>query len=325
MKVTDVDLTISAVRRSQYPTDNSPEFMLVGRSNVGKSSFINTLVNRKNMARISSRPGKTQTLNFYLVNNNFYLVDVPGYGYASVDKKTQEKFGKMIEEYLEKRDQLKRVFMLIDFRIKPTEDDQLMYNFLKYYNIPVTVIATKVDKVGGSKKASNKKSILSTLDLVMGDDLILFSSVTKLGREEVLNRLDELLSEGKVVRSNASQVAGSQSTASTSTQSSSKTVGSTQSTTKAQVSALASAPVQTTPRVATTTSKVQGPVQAVSKATPTSQGSSKAATVARTTTVKPATTVVSTTASVAQSAGTRVSKISSSVKSDLDDMDDDLI
>lgn len=325
MKVTDVDLTISAVRRSQYPTDNSPEFMLVGRSNVGKSSFINTLVNRKNMARISSRPGKTQTLNFYLVNNNFYLVDVPGYGYASVDKKTQEKFGKMIEEYLEKRDQLKRVFMLIDFRIKPTEDDQLMYNFLKYYNIPVTVIATKVDKVGGSKKASNKKSILSTLDLVMGDDLILFSSVTKLGREEVLNRLDELLSEGKVVRSNASQVVGSQSTASTSTQSSSKTVGSTQSTTKAQVSALASAPVQTTPRVATTTSKVQGSVQSVPKATPTSQGSSKTAAVSRTTTVKPATTVAPTTASVAQSTGTRVSKISSSVRSDLDDMDDDLI
>lgn len=203
MKITDVDLMISAVRRSQYPTDNSPEFMLVGRSNVGKSSFINTLVNRKNMARISSRPGKTQTLNFYLVNDDFYLVDVPGYGYASVDKKTQEKFGKMIEEYLEKRDQLKRVFMLIDFRIKPTEDDQLMYNFLKYYNIPVTIIATKVDKVGGSKKASNKKSILNTLDLVMGDDLILFSSATKLGREEVLNKIDEILNKKIETSSNS--------------------------------------------------------------------------------------------------------------------------
>lgn len=195
MKITDVTLTISAVRRSQYPDDGMPEFMLVGRSNVGKSSFINTLVNRKNIARISSRPGKTQTLNFYLVNQSFFLVDVPGYGYASVDKKTQEKFGKMIEEYLEKRTELKRVYMLVDFRHKPTEDDVLMYNFLKYYNIPVTVVATKVDKVGSSKMDKNKKLILDTLDLVVGDDLVLFSSVTKLGREDILKRIEELTVE----------------------------------------------------------------------------------------------------------------------------------
>ncbi len=195
MKVVDVLLSISAVRRSQYPDDGMPEFMLVGRSNVGKSSFINTLVNRKNIARISSRPGKTQTLNFYLVNNSFFLVDVPGYGYASVDKKTQEKFGKMIEEYLEKRTELKRVFMLVDFRHKPTEDDVLMYNFLKYYNIPVTVVATKVDKVGSSKMDKNKKMILDTLDLVVGDDLVLFSSVTRLGKEEILNKIEELIIE----------------------------------------------------------------------------------------------------------------------------------
>lgn len=195
MKITDVTLTISAVRRSQYPDDGMPEFMLVGRSNVGKSSFINALVNRKNIARISSRPGKTQTLNFYLVNQSFFLVDVPGYGYASVDKKTQEKFGKMIEEYLEKRTELKRVYMLVDFRHKPTEDDVLMYNFLKYYNIPVTVVATKVDKVGSSKMDKNKKLILDTLDLVVGDDLVLFSSVTKLGREDILKRIEELTVE----------------------------------------------------------------------------------------------------------------------------------
>lgn len=195
MKINSVELTISAVRRSQYPDDGLPEFMLVGRSNVGKSSFINTLVNRKNMARISSRPGKTQTLNFYLVNREFYLVDVPGYGYASVDKKTQEKFGKMIEEYLEKRQELKRVFMLVDFRIKPTEDDLLMYNFLKYYNIPVTLVATKVDKIGTSKMEKNKKQILEAFDLVMGDDLVLFSSVTKLGREEVLKKVEEFIVE----------------------------------------------------------------------------------------------------------------------------------
>ena len=158
MKITDVELAVTAVRRSQYPTDGLPEFLLVGRSNVGKSSFINTIINRKNLARISSRPGKTQTLNFYFVNKSFYLVDVPGYGYAAVNRKLQEKFGKMIEEYLEKRDELRRVFMLIDFRIKPTEDDLLMYNFLKYYNIPVTIVATKVDKVGSSKKEKNKKN-----------------------------------------------------------------------------------------------------------------------------------------------------------------------
>lgn len=195
MKITDVTLTISAVRRSQYPDDGMPEFMLVGRSNVGKSSFINTLVGRKNIARISSRPGKTQTLNFYSVNNSFFLVDVPGYGYAAVDKRTQEKFGKMIEEYLEKRIELKRVYMLVDFRHKPTEDDVLMYHFLKYYNIPVTIVATKVDKVGSSKMEKNKKIILDTLDLVMGDDLVLFSSVTKLGREDILKRIEELIVE----------------------------------------------------------------------------------------------------------------------------------
>ena len=195
MKIVDVSLVISAVRRSQYPDDGMPEFMLVGRSNVGKSSFINALVNRKNIARISSRPGKTQTLNFYLVNKAFFLVDVPGYGYAAVDKKTQEKFGKMIEEYLEKRHELKRVFMLVDFRHKPTEDDVLMYNFLKYYNIPVTVVATKVDKVGSSKMDKNKKIIRDTLDLVVGDDLVLFSSITKLGKEDILKSIEELIVE----------------------------------------------------------------------------------------------------------------------------------
>lgn len=195
MKVTDVELKVSAVRCSQYPEDSLPEFLLVGRSNVGKSSFINTIVNRKNIARISARPGKTQTLNFYLVNKSFYLVDVPGYGYAAVDKKTQQKFGMMIEEYLEKRQELRRVFMLIDFRHKPTEDDLLMYNFLKYYNVPVTVIATKEDKVGSSKKDKNLKMIKDALDLVVGDNLILFSSMTKLGRDEVLREIEDFIVE----------------------------------------------------------------------------------------------------------------------------------
>ena len=123
MKITSVNLVISAVRRSQYPTDNLPEYLLVGRSNVGKSSFINTMISRKNYARTSSNPGKTQTINFYLVNNSFYLVDAPGYGYANLSKQKQKKFGLMMEDYLINRPNLKQVFMLIDFRNKLSSDD----------------------------------------------------------------------------------------------------------------------------------------------------------------------------------------------------------
>ena len=195
MKINDIKLEVQAIRRSQYPENDKPEFMLIGRSNVGKSTFINTISGRKNIAYTSGKPGKTQTLNFYLANEEFYLVDVPGYGYAAVNRKTQEKFGKMIEEYLEKRDELIRVFMLVDFRHKPTEDDLLMYNFLKYYNIPVTIVATKVDKVGGSKLEKNKKIILDTLNLVVGDDLILFSSVTKLGKDDILKKIEDLVKD----------------------------------------------------------------------------------------------------------------------------------
>ena len=193
MVIKNADLEIIATRRSQYPDNGKPEFLLVGRSNVGKSSFINTILGRKNLAYTSSKPGKTQTLNFYGVNDSFYLIDVPGYGYATVDKNTQAKFGMMIEEYLEKREQLKRVFMLVDFRHKPTEDDLLMYNFLKYYNLPVTVIATKADKISGSKKEKNLKTLLKDLDLVIGDDLVVFSSVTKLGVKEVLNKIEDIV------------------------------------------------------------------------------------------------------------------------------------
>lgn len=195
MVIKDANLEVIATRRSQYPDDGKPEFLLVGRSNVGKSSFINCLLSRKNLAHTSSKPGKTQTLNFYGVNNRFYLIDVPGYGYAATDKKTQAKFGMMIEEYLEKRETLKRVFLLVDFRHKPTEDDLLMYNFLKYYNLGVTVVATKSDKIGGSKKEKNLKEILDTFDLVVGDDLVVFSSVTKLGVNDILNKIDGMIGE----------------------------------------------------------------------------------------------------------------------------------
>lgn len=195
MKITSLELKISAVRTSQYPDDNKPEFLLVGRSNVGKSSFINTLINRKNFARTSSRPGKTQTLNFYHVNDSFYLVDVPGYGYALTSKKTQAKFGKMIEEYLANRQNLKHIFMLVDFRHKPTKDDLLMYNYLKYFNLPVTIVATKVDKVPKGQWDKYKNIILKEIDLVHGDELILFSSLLKEGKEQIHNLISSKITE----------------------------------------------------------------------------------------------------------------------------------
>ena len=195
MKINSAKLDTVAVRRSQYPDNGNPEFLLVGRSNVGKSSFINAMLNQKGLARTSSRPGKTQTLNFYLVNESFYLVDVPGYGYASVNHEKQKKMGLMIEEYLEKRKEMKRVFMLIDMRIKPTENDLMMYKFLKYYHIPVTIVITKADKVSSSKKDRNLKIIKDTLDLAVGDNCILFSSVNKTGREEILSLLDNYVVE----------------------------------------------------------------------------------------------------------------------------------
>lgn len=190
MQIESVNEPIIAVRRSQYPEDKKSEFLLVGRSNVGKSSFINTLIERKNFARTSSKPGKTQTLNFYKVNDAFYLVDVPGYGYASVSKDTQRKFGLMIEEYLKSRENLKHVFMLIDYRHKPTEDDILMYEFLKYYNLDITIVATKYDKVGKNGRIKQDKLIKDTLKFD-DNEFITFSSVTKKGRTEVLSIIEE--------------------------------------------------------------------------------------------------------------------------------------
>lgn len=195
MKIDSSELTHIAVRTSQYPEDTKSEFLLVGKSNVGKSSFINTILCRKNFARTSSKPGKTQTLNFYLVNDNFYLVDVPGYGYANVSKSQQKKFGLMIEEYLTTRENLKLVFMLIDFRHKPSENDLLMYDYLKYYNLPVCIIATKYDKVKSSMRDKQEKIVRDTLKIADTDSLILFSSITKKGREEVYRHILDKLNE----------------------------------------------------------------------------------------------------------------------------------
>lgn len=193
MKINKVDLTISAVRRSQYPTDNKPEFLLVGRSNVGKSSFINTIINRKNYARTSAQPGKTQTINFYLVNDKFYLVDAPGYGFAKLGKTAKKKFGLMMEDYLTNRENLKQVFMLVDFRHKPSSDDIMMYEFLKYYKIPVTIVATKCDKVGITKHQLQRNTILNDLDLVVGDDFVVFSNVTKAGKSEIQEKIERII------------------------------------------------------------------------------------------------------------------------------------
>ena len=193
MKISNVELSISAVRQSQYPVSSLPEFLIVGRSNVGKSSFVNTLINRKNYARTSSKPGKTQTLNFYKINDDFYFVDVPGYGYEITDKKTQMKFGKMIEDYVVNREQLKEVFMLIDFRHKPSSDDILMYKYLKYYNLKVTVVATKIDKISFGQREKYKNIILNTWELQDGDKLVLFSSVTKDGKKEIYGEIEKYL------------------------------------------------------------------------------------------------------------------------------------
>jgi len=189
MKINNVKMVISAVRRSQYPTDEKSEYLLVGRSNVGKSSFINTIIGRKNYARTSANPGKTQTINFYLVNDEFYLVDAPGYGFANLSKKKQKKFGLMMEDYITNRPNLKQVFMLIDFRHKPTSDDLLMYDFLKHYKIPVTIVATKTDKVGITLQQKQRSTILENLELVVGDDFVMFSNVTKEGRSEIYDKI----------------------------------------------------------------------------------------------------------------------------------------
>jgi GTP-binding protein len=185
MKVTSSDIVISAVKPEQYPDTTLPEFALAGRSNVGKSSFINKMLNRKGLARISSKPGKTQTLNFYLINEILHFVDVPGYGYAKVSKKEREAWGRMIETYFTTRQQLRAVVLIVDLRHPPTADDRMMYDFLKHYEIPCIIIATKADKIPKGKWQKHLKVTKETLELEKGDHIVLFSSETGLGKDEV--------------------------------------------------------------------------------------------------------------------------------------------
>ncbi|SFB16556.1 MULTISPECIES: ribosome biogenesis GTP-binding protein YihA/YsxC [unclassified Bacillus (in: firmicutes)] len=193
MKVTSSEIVISAVRPAQYPETDFPEFALAGRSNVGKSSFINKILNRKALARISSKPGKTQTLNFYLINENIHFVDVPGYGYAKVSKKEREAWGKMIETYFTTREQLLAVVLIVDLRHPPTKDDIMMYDFLKHHGIPCIIIATKADKIPRGKWQKHLKVTKETLDLDPDDRIVIFSSETGEGKDEVWSVLKSFM------------------------------------------------------------------------------------------------------------------------------------
>ena len=185
MKVHNVEMIGSFVRPEQFPVDGYPEFALAGRSNVGKSSFINRMIGRKALARISSKPGKTQQLNFYKIEDKFFFVDVPGYGYAKVSKSERAAWGKMIEQYFMGRQQLKAVVLIVDLRHPPTNDDCMMYDFLKHYNIPVIVISTKADKIPKGKWDKHKKIVRETLQMDKQDPLFVFSSEKGLGFDEV--------------------------------------------------------------------------------------------------------------------------------------------
>lgn len=192
MNVNNVELVISAVKPEQYPDEGLPEFALAGRSNVGKSSFINKMINRKSLARTSSKPGKTQTLNFYKIEEQLFFVDVPGYGFAKVSKKEREAWGKMIETYFTSRKELKAALLIVDLRHPPTQDDVLMYDFLKYYELPCVVIATKADKIPKGKWQKHVKIAKETLNLQQEDEIIVFSSETGEGKEKAWKILGHL-------------------------------------------------------------------------------------------------------------------------------------
>lgn len=193
MIIKKAELETVAVKKSQYPNPDIPEIAFAGRSNVGKSSLLNLLTNRKTLARVSSAPGKTRTINFYLINNEFRIVDLPGYGYAKVSKSVSEGWGDMMEKYLSSRDNLLKVVQLVDIRHKPTAQDVQMYDYLKHYGLDGIVIATKADKVSSNEAQKCLKVIRETLDLSKNDILIPVSALKKKGTEKLLEELDEIL------------------------------------------------------------------------------------------------------------------------------------
>lgn len=193
MIVNDVSLAAVGVKHSQYPVDNLPEIAFAGKSNVGKSSLINCMLNRKALARTSQNPGKTRTINFYAVEKKLYCVDLPGYGYAKASKQDVAQWGKMIESYLMKREQLKSIILLIDIRHEPGENDKLMYDWLKHYGYNIVIVATKADKIKRSQWDKHKKMIREGLNMLDEEIIILFSSQQKMGRDELWNEIVTLL------------------------------------------------------------------------------------------------------------------------------------
>lgn len=185
MKIRSSEITMSAVNKSQYPAEGVPEIALAGRSNVGKSSIINTLLNRRNFARTSQTPGKTRTINFYLINNEFYFVDLPGYGYAKIAKSEKEKWGGIMERYLESRQELCSIFLLVDIRHEPTADDKLMYEWIKHFGYNCVVIATKADKISRGQYQKHISIIRKKLQMESSEKVIPVSSLKKTGVEEL--------------------------------------------------------------------------------------------------------------------------------------------
>ena len=193
MEVKKADLSRVGVNFSQYPKDSKPEIAFVGKSNVGKSSLINAMVNRNKLARTSSQPGKTRTINFYGVNDLFYIVDVPGYGYAKAPKSEIERWSRMTEEYMQKRKELTGVVMLIDIRHEPGENDKVMYQWLKHYGYKIVIAATKSDKIKRSQIQKQVSVIRKTLGLNADDYIIPFSGIEKTGKDELWSVIENEL------------------------------------------------------------------------------------------------------------------------------------
>lgn len=199
MEVNNVSLAAVGVKLSQYPTDYKPEIAFAGKSNVGKSTLINSMVGRKALARTSSAPGKTRTINFYNVEDTFYIVDLPGYGYAKAPKSEIAKWGGMIEEYLNERETLLSIFLLVDIRHEPTENDKMMYNWIKHYGYDVIVVATKSDKLKRSQLSKHISMLRKGLNMEKEEILVPFSGETKDGKEELWDIIDNLLARVQYV------------------------------------------------------------------------------------------------------------------------------
>jgi GTP-binding protein len=197
VKIHTTEFVISAVKPEQYPTDALPEIALAGRSNVGKSSLINRLIQRKNLARTSGQPGKTQTLNYYKINGMMYFVDLPGYGFARVSMETRKQWGQMIETYLAGRDRLECVLHLVDIRHPPSAEDVMMSDWLAHFGIPTCVVATKADKIPKGKRPAHVKVIREKLQLAKVHPLIVFSAEEGIGKDELWSWIEGQLAEAK--------------------------------------------------------------------------------------------------------------------------------